>query len=155
MALMSTNNSFSKRENIDLTASQFNKVLFKKGIGQYQLNENFHAAYLPIFTNILYSSVANTDDKTRNSILKNLDLTGVQCENFRNSIVHGRYFYNYDNNFEMYDGNVRKGAQLEHISTVAFADVNKLMPELLSEDNMKDRFKTHLEEQYQVSLNEE
>lgn len=41
---------------------------------------------------------------------------------FRNSLIHGRYFYNYNGGFEMYDGQ----KELEHFGTLTFNTINDI-----------------------------
>ncbi len=120
--LMSVIHLFSGNEGIN--CEQMIKHLKK-----YQPNAVLHYADSEIMKSMLYSSVAfnifsaHTNDELT-QIFSNAE---VNCDpdtirHLRNSFVHGRYFYNYKNGFEVYDGT----KEMSHITTFAMDDINKI-----------------------------
>ncbi|MBE5741159.1 MAG: hypothetical protein E7351_01320 [Clostridiales bacterium] len=121
-------------KNIEVKSFDF-EVMFVKNLISNPINEWIILDYysdivMPINTNYLYSLLANCSPQEIQSMSgdKYLDKT----TNLRNAIIHGRYFYNYDQNdgIEIYDG--RK--ELNHIMTLSVKDMENFINNIKEEN---------------------
>ena len=78
---------------------------------------------------VIYSSIAFNifSAHTSDELAEVFSKAQVNCDeetirHLRNSFVHGRYFYNYKDGFEIYDG--RK--EMKHITTFSMENIDKI-----------------------------
>ena len=78
---------------------------------------------------IIYSSLVFNivSSRTNNELAQVFESADIQIEpenvrHVRNSFIHGRYFYNFKDGFELYDGQ----KEMEHFFTFTFEDIEKL-----------------------------
>lgn len=88
---------------------------------------------------LLYSSLAfnifssHTNEELHQLFIESkLNVDNDTIRHLRNSFIHGRYFYNYKNGFEIYDGN----KELTHITTFDFNTLDQIY-ETYSKDTKK------------------
>lgn len=88
-----------------------------------------------IYSSICFSMLSARTNQELNELLKeaeiNIDEDNVR--HLRNSFIHGRYFYNYKNGFEIYDG----AKELSHVMTFNFEEIEKLYKVFASENIKK------------------
>ena len=99
---------------------------------------------------VIYSSIAFNmfSSHTNEELAELFEKSQVQCDNdtirhLRNSFVHGRYFYNYKDSFEIYDGT----KQMEHITTFPMENIDKLFA-TYSAQTRKDITKERIKQGY-------
>lgn len=65
----------------------------------------------------------------------------IDANRLRNSLMHGRYYYNHNNGFEFYDG--KNNDKLEHIATL---EINQIIQSISGfvTDSLSDEFKSKL-----------
>ncbi|MBR1988286.1 MAG: hypothetical protein IKA36_04505, partial [Clostridia bacterium] len=81
----------------------------------------------PIMTSALFDIFSQM---TNDEILNLLNQNGVMMEieqvrRMRNSLIHGRYYYNHNRGIEFYDG--RKVKELEHKTTITMEELIHIM----------------------------
>lgn len=123
-------------KNIDLKMSDLVKILKNENdpCGMFCFMDE------ETLVSIVYSSVCFNMFSSRNNkeILEllqaaGLDIAEEKVRHLRNSFIHGRYFYNYKNGFEIYDGI----GTMEHYLTFDFEQINKLFAEYSKEHTKK------------------
>jgi hypothetical protein len=92
-----------------------------------------------IASNILFSIFTYMEpNKIKNYLNKDVNFNKI-----RNSVIHGRFYYNYEDGFNFYDGIIEKKSvdksikeiekNIEYIATLDFKDINELTQNLLHE----------------------
>lgn len=92
-----------------------------------------------IASNILYSIFSYMEPSKIESCL-NRD---IDFKKLRNSIIHGRFYYNYEDGFNFYDGIIEKKTEgksvkeieknIEYVATLTLNDINTLTQNLIHE----------------------
>lgn len=109
-----------------------------------------------LFKSISYSSMCYSMFSTRTNAelaeifdLAGLDFTEDEIRHIRNSFVHKRYFYNFKDGYEIYDG--RK--ELSHILTLRFSEIEKIyeiyiknVKEIIQKERLKYKLSKLFEE---------
>ena len=63
--------------------------------------------------------------------------TDIDVNRLRNSLMHGRYYYNHNNGFEFYDG--RTNDDLEHIATLQLNQILQCLSNFVTDSLYSDR----------------
>lgn len=120
--LMSTLNLFQSNKNV--TCEDVLKHTKKNDFGALM-----HFIDSDFMQSILYSSIAFNvfSAHTPEELAPIFDSAQINCDadtirHLRNSFIHGRYYYNYKDSFEIYDG----ANKLSHITTFGLKDIDKL-----------------------------
>jgi len=109
----------------DITCSKFVKILQKKdqrSVMPFIDNELMQATMMSSIAFNLFSARTAAEIKALCHDA-GLEMDEETLNHLRNSFIHGRYFYNYNNAFEIYDGT----STLSHITTVSCDTLNKLI----------------------------
>ena len=78
-------------------------------------------------------------DKLKKYYKKEINITKV-----RNGIMHGRFFYNFDHGFEIYDTKSKEdGSELIHVATLDFEDIDLASQTLLVDKIVKEDLNKH------------
>ena len=119
----------------DFTCEKMVRELKKKDIG----------AILPFIDkefmqSVIYSSIAfNIFSSRTNAELFALSteagctFTEEQIRHIRNSLVHGRYFFNFKDGFEIYDGT----DEMQHFATLKIEDIRKIYHTFISDQKIQ------------------
>ena len=85
-----------------------------------------------ILSNILFSmfSFESMDELT-----KQFNSEGIDINRIRNSVMHGRFYYNYNKGFDFYDG--RNNKELEFIGTLSIKKITEVA-QFLMHDYLND-----------------
>ena len=68
-----------------------------------------------------------------NELSSHFDMADIDFRRLRNSIIHGRYFYNNNNGFEFYDG--KDNENLTHIATLSVKQINNAISNFVNSHN--------------------
>ncbi len=90
-----------------------------------------------LFSNILFSLFSSVHFDKITPYLSSFD---IDARRLRNSIMHGRYYYNHNLGFEFYDG--RDNDKLEHIASLNIYQISDIVSKFLN----TDFYKTYMEE---------
>lgn len=115
-------------------------------ITEYMTNNFIHGAY-PLYDretldSLWFSTIAfnlvsmmSAEELEQLAGKTKYPLSSEQCRHMRNALIHGRYFYNYNNGYELYDG---KDGNLEHCMTLNVNTIFHLFK--ASVKNLKEDF---------------
>ena len=81
-----------------------------------------------IIANMLFSIFSF---ETSTKIEEMFDGTGVDVNRIRNSVMHGRFYYNCNNAFDFYDG--RNNQELQYVGTLTVAQITTAAQKLVKE----------------------
>ena len=115
-------------ENQNLTCSKFVKLLEKddyRAVMPFVDSELMQSTMMSSVAFNLFATRTPSEIKTISDGI-NLGLSEEVLSRLRNSFIHGRYFYNYNDGFEIYDGTT----SLSHITTINYDTLNKLADEV-------------------------
>lgn len=100
-----------------------------KYVKQNEMGAIMHFTDPEFMKSVIYSSIAFNifSAHTKDELSTIFNKAQVKCDDetirhLRNSFVHGRYFYNYKDGFEIYDGT----KNMKHITTFSFDNVDKI-----------------------------
>lgn len=130
-------NLYHKELNGGTSYYDFMKFLGEKGFEAIAALDPLCHVWQQLLTNALFVAVCNTDYEVRHYALQSLGLTEKECNKLRNSIVHGRYFHNYNMGFEFYDTASRKDDTLVHVKTLHRNSILRTIEKLTSFSIMK------------------
>lgn len=90
-----------------------------------------------LISNTLFTLFSISQPDKLQKYFKDIDVTRL-----RNSLMHGRYYYNHGNGFEFYDG--RTNDNLEHIATLEIKQIFNAISGFIT-DSLNTKFKSELD----------
>jgi len=81
-----------------------------------------------IITNMLFSIFSF---ETSTKLEEMFNDCGVEVNRIRNSVMHGRFYYDYHKGFDFYDG--RNNQQLEYVGNLSIAKITEVAQKLINE----------------------
>ena len=88
-----------------------------------------------IYSSLMFNMVSSRTNEELKEIFNEaqLDIDPKNVRHVRNSFIHGRYFFNFKDSFELYDGY----DGMEHFVTLSFADIEKIFEVFCKEEILK------------------